>query len=316
MAVPANTWETYDGLTSGIIREDLADIIYNIAPTETPFQSNVARGSSKGTFHEWTIDTLDTAVDAPVVEGDDAATQAIVPTVRHGNYTQIADKVIRVSGSDGVSDNAGMASRMAYELSKKGMELKRDMETTLVGTNKARAAGSSGTARELAPVLSWISTNTNKDAGGTDPSGDGTDARVDGSTRAFLETHLEDVIDQIFNEGGHPSVIMCGSAQKRVISSSFDGNATKYKEVDDKKVINAVDVYVSDYGELMVVPNRFMRSTDVFVLDTDMWSVDTYRDFQTHDLAKTGDSDRKQMLVEYTLTSKQEAASGGIFDLS
>lgn len=126
---------------------------------------------------------------------------------------------------------------------------------------------------------------------------------------------LTDVIDQIWVSGGNPSLIMCNSTQKRAITG-FTGNATKYKEVDDKKIVNAVDVYVSDYGELMVVPNRFMRQSDVFVLEPDMWSVDYYRDFQTHPLAKTGDSDREQMLVEYTLMSKQEAASGIITDLS
>ena len=315
MAVPSNTWETYDGLTSGIIREDLADVIYNIAPTEVPFISNVGKGTSKGTFHEWSIDTLAAAADSPVVEGDDATTGAITPTVRVGNYTQIADKVVRVSGSDLVSDNAGMASRLAYELAKKGQELKRDMEVTLVATNKARAAGSSGTARELAPVLSWIADNANKDAGGANPTGDGTDARTDGSTRTFTEGMLTDVIDQIFLNGGNPSMVLANTSQKRVITG-FTGNATKYKEVDDKSVINAVDVYVSDYGELSIVPDRFMRQRDVLVLDKDMWSVDYYRDFQTHDLAKTGDSERKQMLVEYTLCSKEQKASGIIADLS
>ena len=315
MAVPSNTWETYNGLTSGIIREDLADVIYNIAPTEVPFISNVGKGTSKGTFHEWSIDTLAAAADSPVVEGDDATTVAITPTVRVGNYTQIADKVVRVSGSDLVSDNAGMASRLAYELAKKGQELKRDMEVTLVATNKARAAGSSGTARELAPVLSWIADNANKDAGGANPTGDGTDARTDGSTRTFTEGMLTDVIDQIFLNGGNPSMVLANTSQKRVITG-FTGNATKYKEVDDKSVINAVDVYVSDYGELSIVPDRFMRQRDVLVLDKDMWSVDYYRDFQTHDLAKTGDSERKQMLVEYTLCSKEQKASGIIADLS
>ena len=314
MAVPANTWETFDGL-GGTIREDLADIIYNIAPTETPFMANVGKGVATGTFHEWQIDDLASAVDAPAIEGNDAVNVAITPTVRAGNYTQIGTKTISVSGSDMVSNNAGMGPRMAYEMAKKGQELKRAMEVGLVGTNKARAAGASGTARTYASVLSWLATNVNKASGGTNPTGDGTDTRGAGTARAFLESHLTDVIDQIFLSGGNPSMILTNTAQKRVITG-FTGNATKYKEVDDKKVINAVDVYVSDYGELMVVPDRFMRQSEVFVLDTDMWSVDMYRDFQTHDLAKTGDSERKQMLVEYTLTSKQEAASGIIADLS
>ena len=108
---------------------------------------------------------------------------------------------------------------------------------------------------------------------------------------------------------------MCGAFQKSKITA-FTGNATKYKDVTDKTIVNAVDVYVSDYGELTVVPNRLMETDKVYVLQPDMFSVDYYRDFQTTDLAKTGDSEEKQMLVEYTLCSKNEKASGVILDLT
>lgn len=312
MAVPTNTFETYDAIG---IREDLADIIYNISPTETPFMNNVAKGSAKGTFHEWQVDSLEAAADNKAVEGDDASAGAITPTTRVGNYTQIAQKTISISGSDQVADNAGRASEEAYQMAKKGLEIKRDMETTMVGTNKGRVAGSSGTARELGSVTSWIATNESVGVGGSAPTGNGTDARTYAGARAFTEDLLTDVIDQTWVSGGNPNVIMVNSFQKRAITG-FTGNATKYKEVDDKKVINAVDVYVSDYGELSVVPNRFMQANVALVLETDMWSVDFYRDFMTHDLAKTGDSDKKQMLAEYTLCSKQEAANGIVSDLT
>lgn len=312
MAIPANTFQTYSAVG---VREDLADIIYNISPTETPFISNVGKGSAKSTYHEWQIDSLDAAADNKAVEGDDAGAGAITPTVRVGNYTQIASKTISLSGSNQVTDAAGRASEMAYQLAKRGQELKRDMEVTLVGTNKGQASGSSGTARELGSVQSWLATNVNLGTGGAAPEGDGTDARTPGTNRAFTEAMLTDVITKTWVSGGMPSVIMCNAGQKAKITA-FTGNATKYKEVNDKTVINAVDVYVSDYGDLSVVPNRFMDTSAVLVLQPDMWSVDYYRDFQTHDLAKTGDSDKKQILVEYTLASKQEAASGIIADLS
>lgn len=312
MAIPANTFQTYSAVG---VREDLADIIYNISPTETPFISNVGKGSAKSTYHEWQIDSLDAAADNKAVEGDDAGAGAITPTVRVGNYTQIASKTISLSGSNQVTDAAGRASEMAYQLAKRGQELKRDMEVTLVGTNKGQASGSSGTARELGSVQSWLATNVNLGSGGAAPDGDGTDARTAGTNRTFTEDMLNDVITKTWVSGGMPSVIMCNAGQKAKITA-FTGNATKYKEVNDKTVINAVDVYVSDYGDLSVVPNRFMDTSVVLVLQPDMWSVDYYRDFQTHDLAKTGDSDKKQILVEYTLASKQEAASGIIADLS
>ena len=311
------TFETYG--TKGI-REDLADIIYNIAPTDTPFMSNVGKGSASGTYHEWQTDDLTAAADNKVAEGVAAPAAESVATTRVGNYTQIASKTVSVTGSNEAADAAGRASQMAYQLAKKGMELKRDMEKTLVGTDKAQVAGAAGgTARELGSVTSWIGTNCSVGAtAGAAPTGDGTDIATSGDERVLTDTLLNGVIEDIWQAGGNPSMIMCGAFQKSKITG-FEGNtntARKFTDAESKKFINAVDVYVSDYGELNVVPNRLMLTDTLLVLQPDMWSVDTYRDFQTKDLAVTGDFESKQLLVEYTLTSKNEAASGAIRDLT
>jgi hypothetical protein len=297
------------------IREDLADIIYNIAPTDTPFMSNVGKGTASGTYHEWQTDDLTAAADNKVAEGAAAPAAESVASVRVGNYTQIASKTVSVSGSNEAADAAGRASQMAYQLAKKGMELKRDMEKTLVGTDKAQVAGSAGTARELASVTSWLGTNCSFGSGGDAPDGNGTDIGAAGTDRDFTEALLTGVVEDCWVQGGTPSIIMCNAFQKAKITA-FTGNATRYKDVGDKTIVNAVDVYVSDYGELAVVPNRFMLNETVLVLQPDMFSVDTYRDFQTNDIAKTGDFESKQLLVEYTLCSKNEAASGAIRDLN
>jgi len=311
------TFETYG--TVGI-REDLADIIYNIAPTDTPFISNVGKGSASGTYHEWQTDDLSAATDNKVNEGVAAPAAESSATARVGNYTQIASKTVSVSGSNEVADAAGRSSQMAYQLAKKGMELKRDMEKTLVGTDKAQVAGAAGgTARELGSVTSWIGTNCSVGAtAGAAPTGDGTDIATSGDERVLTDTLLNGVIEDVWQSGGNPSMIMCGAFQKSKITG-FEGNtntARKFTDAESKKFINAVDVYVSDYGELNVVPNRLMLTDTLLVLQPDMWSVDTYRDFQTKDLAVTGDFESKQLLVEYTLTSKNEAASGAIRDLT
>jgi hypothetical protein len=319
------TTATFDTYRSVGIREDLTDVIYDISPTDTPFVSNVGSGSSKGTFHEWQKDSLAAPGDNPVPEGADAAPAAVDPTVRLGNYCQINDKSFVISGSDMVADNAGRGVEMSYQEAKKGLELRKDIEYTCVNVNKARAAGAgnnpgAAVAREAATVMSWIATNTNFDETllGADPIGDGTDARVDSAaTRPFTEGLLTDVIDKIYLSGGTPDMIMANTQQKRIISQTFRGSADENKQdVSAKRIINAVDFYESDYGVLSVVPNRYMRQRDVFVLDSDMWSVDYYRPFFTHDLAKTGDNEKKQMVVEWTLTSKEEASSGGIYDLT
>jgi hypothetical protein len=163
------TVETFDTYASVGIREDLIDVIYNIAPSDTPFVSNVGSGSSKGTFHEWQKDTLEAVADNAVAEGADAAPAALTPTVRLGNYCQINEKTWVISGTDLVADNAGRGVEMAYQEAKKGLELRRDIEYVCVGVNKARDAGAgnaggSPLAREAATVLAWIATNTNFDA--------------------------------------------------------------------------------------------------------------------------------------------------------
>ena len=314
------TFETYG--TVGI-REDLADIIYNIAPTDTPFMSNVGKGSASGTYHEWQTDDLSAATDNKVNEGVAAPAAESSATTRVGNYTQIASKTVSVTGSNEVADAAGRASQMAYQLAKKGMELKRDMEKTLVGTDKAQVAGAvaggSQAPRELGSVTSWIGTNCSVGATlGAAPTGDGTDIATSGTERVLSDTILNGVIEDVWQSGGNPSMIMCGAFQKSKITGFTGNTATsrKFTDAEAKKFINAVDVYVSDYGELNVVPNRLMLTDTLLVLQPDMWSVDTYRDFQTKDLAVTGDFESKQLLVEYTLTSKNEAASGAIRDLT
>jgi len=320
-----STTATFDTYLSEGIREDLTDVIYNIAPTDTPFVSNVGSGSSEGTYHEWQKDTLAAPEDSPVAEGADAAPAAVIPTVRLGNYCQIQEKSFVISGSDQKANNAGRGVEMAYQEAKKGLELRKDIEFACVNSNKGSSlgagnAGGSPSARITGTVKAWIATNTDLGANeGADPTGDGTDGRTDETTllRTFTEGLLTNVIDSIYLNGGTPDMIMAPTQQKRILSTSFRGSADENKmDASAKKIINAVDFYETDYGTLSVVPNRYMRQREVYVLDSDMWSVDYYRPFFTHDLAKTGDNEKKQMLVEWTLTSKEEASSGGIFDLT
>ena len=319
-----NTFDTYKSVG---IREDLLDVIEDISPTDTPFCSNVGSGSSKGTYHEWQKDSLAAPSDTPVAEGADAVPAALTPTIRLGNYTQINEKSYIISGSDLKADNAGRGVEMAYQEAKKGLEIRKDVEFAMVGVNKARNAGAgndpgAAAARESASVLSWIATNTSSAAGDgvadtNAPLGDGTDTRVDGAPRTFTEAMLESVVDQCYLSGANPGVIMTNTVQKRVISGSFLGRATAVDAtVENKKVINAVDFYESDYGIMSIVPNRYMRQREVFVLDTAQWSVDYYRPYFSHELAKTGDNEKRQMVVEWTLRSGEEAGSGIVADLS
>ena len=312
MAQPTNTFDSYDSIGN---REDLRDIIYNIAPTQTPFMTNAGRGNATNTLHEWQTDSLAAAVDNnAAIEGDDATLEASTPTVRVGNYTQILDKTVVITNTLEAVDRAGRAKEMTYQLAKRSKELKRDMESSLTA-NQARVAGNSTLGRRLGGLGSWVAENENVGAGGVAPTGDGTDARTDGTQRAFDEDDLNDVIRQCWTEGGEPNMIMVGPFNKTVLTG-FTGNATKYKDVQDKKIINAVDIYVSDFGEMTVVPNRFQRERDAWVLDMDMWEVAFLRDFMVRELSRTGDSEKRLLNVECTLVSKEQKASGIVADLT
>ncbi len=313
MAQVTGTYSTYDAKGE---REDLADIIYNISPTDTPFMSGIGKSKATAVFHEWQTDALAAAAsDNYQIEGDEIAFSAPSATTRIGNRTQISRKSVIVSGTLDSVSKAGRNNELAYQISKASKELKRDMETSLTA-NQAPVTGDDSTARRLAGIESWIKTNSDKGGGsGADPTTSGTNARTDGTQRAFTESQLKSVIKKCWDQGGDPSMIMLGSFNKQVLSG-FTGGSTRFDPAENKRLVAAVDVYESDFGAMTVVPNRFSRSRSAYVLQPDMWGVAFLRDFQLMDLAKTGDATKQALLAEYTLVSKNEAASGGIFDLT
>ncbi len=312
MAQPTNTYDTYDATG---IREDLIDDIYRISPTETPFQTAAGRVKATATYHEHQLEELSAVSDNKVIDGDDATLDASVDTTRVGNFTQISDKTASVSGSVEAVIKAGRKNEMARQQAIKTLELKRDMENACVGLNNARVAGNSSTARELASVQSFITTNVDKAGDGSNPTGDGTDARGDGTERALTETMLKNVLQSIWTEGGNPHMIMAGGFNK-VVMSGFTGMSTRFDKGEDKTLNAAVDIYNSDFGKHTFVANRFSRTRDVLCLDMSKWKLAFLRPFQSWDLAKTGDTERKQILVEYTLQASQQKASGIVADLA
>lgn len=316
MAVTADTVQTY-----GVVgrREDLTDVIHDVTPTDTPFMSAIEKGSCSSTYHEWQTDALAAANgDNKVIEGDNPGNDAITATVRLGNYTQLMDKVIQVSSSQRASNNAGRGDELSYQVMKASKEIKRDMETRLTG-NYASVAGGAGTARESAGFEAWIQTNDSRGAGGgnTAFSGGIQAAATDGTQRTFTETLLKDVLQLCWENGGDPSMVMVGAFNKKQLSG-FTGIADQVRDTGNKRatIVGAADVYVSDFGQVNVVANRFSRTRTALVVDPSMWKLCYYQRFSTTDLAKTGHSDRKMLSVEFTLESCNEKASGAVADLT
>jgi hypothetical protein len=311
------TFSSFDAIGE---REDLVDVIYDISPQDTPIMSSIGKGRASAVYHEWQTDSLAAATSAnAAVEGADATAATLSPTTRLGNYTQIVQKTVQVSGTLEAVDKAGRKSEKAYQLAKASAELKRDIET-IITANQGRTAGSSTSARKMASLLSWIKTNTNKGGGttATDPTTIGESTRGDGITRTFQESMLKDVVQQVYTEGGTPTLLVVPPALKQVVSG-FEGLAQhRYNSNASGQItiLAGADLYQSDFGVLQIVPNRFMRTRDALVLDPEYASLNYLRPFQTNDLAITGDSEKTQILAELTLEVKNEAAHGGIFDLS
>ena len=303
MAIPANTRETYPALGPGRatppggIREDLSDIIYNISPEETPFMSAIGKSSCDNTYFEWQIDELADGEDNFHIEGDDATAIAATEPLRVGNYTQISSKTVRSSGTAEAVDFAGRKSTQAYQMAKRAKELKLDMEHMLLALATAPTPGSSGAARKTGSVGAWITTNVVAAAAAPD------------------EADIKEMMEMCWEEGAKPTVLMCDGVIKQQISALSQSVSELRTAANDKSpayVVAAVDIYVSDFGNLQIVPNRLMPAQTAYFLDYEFWDIAYLRPFMTHDIARMGDSVAQQLLVEFGLRSKNEKANGKI----
>ena len=315
MAIVSNTFTTFDAKG---IREELANTIANISPEETPFQSNVGSESVSNTFFEWQTDSLASTATTAVINGDDVASfESTAATTRLGNYTHIRRRTYIIADNLAFVDKAGRADEVAYQVAKRGKELKRDIEAVLLDNN-ARVAGNTSTAPETAGLPSWVASNISEAGDATAATGDGTDARTDGTARAFTEAMLKDVMQQTWTAGGNPSILMVGAFNKQAVSAFTGIAAQRYMAPSDSPttIIGAADVYMSDFGTLTVVPNRFQRASDAFVLDPEYASVCYLRPIQQVELAKTGDAEKGMMLAEFGLKVSNEEAHGAVYDLT
>lgn len=321
MAAPTGTFQTYQAIGN---REDLENAIYDISPLETPVLSMLPRVNADNVLHEWQTDALDTANNNRKVEGDDATILTATPTVRLNNYCQISTKAISLSGTETSGMNpAGRKNELSYQIAKRGKELKRDMELGIT-QNQGSSAGSSTVARSSASMEAWIFSNRTSVGQGTAQTTPGflsgtvaapTDST---STGTVTEAVMKSVIQSIWTAGGDPEIILVGAGMKQK-ASGFTGIATQYREnsgVKQATILAAAAVYVSDFGELRIEPDRFSRDRTLLILDTDYWAVAYLRPMQQFELAKTGDSEKREMLAEWTLVSRNEKASGKVSDIN
>ena len=329
MSQVTNTYETYDAVGN---REELADKIYQITPEETPFISLIGRKSVASTHPEWQTDELATPVTTNAQpEGNDWSYDAITPTTRVGNYTQISDKKIIISRTHDKTSKAGRKSELAREIAKKGVELRTDMEVQLLSNTASSAGSGDGVSnRESGGFRAWLANNDSLGSGGASGgfnSGTGVvDAATNGTQRAFTKAILDSVILDTYNAGGNPSVMMMSPYVKTVFSTFMDdANVApfRYAASAGKKntIIAAADMYLSDFGEIAMVPNRQMAragaavARNAFLIDPKMVSLGEFDAIKLEKPAKTGDAEKRVLICEYTLCVHNEKAHGVAADL-
>lgn len=315
MATPVNIFTAYDAVGA---KEDVSAKIENVDPDETPFISTCKKETVKNKLHEWQTDTLRSSAANAHVEGSDTSATARTATVMLNNYTQILKEGLSIPDSDASTDKYGRGKEIVYQTMKTTKELKLDLEKAAFA-NTAKAAGSGASARYLAGVPTWIATNTaNVGGGGSDPTGDGSDVRTDGSTTALAQADLESVLQGIWENSGKRNTTAYMSAFNMTKALTFTGNnnqrATIQASESRNKVVNAIDILITPWGNVEFVMSREHRSTDVPVLADNMWCLGVKRPWTATTLAKTGDATNRQVVGEYTLICKNEKASGLVAD--
>jgi hypothetical protein len=313
MAAPVNTVQSY-GMVG--IREQLSDVIYNKDPEETPLFSALKKTSATNTFVEWQTDTLRASRDNANIEGSDVTPQPRTATVRLGNYTQVFLDAVSVSGTDEALNKAGRGKQMAYELLKIGKEQRLDIERALFA-NQARNAGSSDTPRRMAGLPAWIYTNATAGSGGSNPTGDGTDARTDGTQAAFSQARFDAAMRSIVEESGNMRAKKVYLSPFQMdVALGFVGNNNQRNDSGVARVTNDLVAYKTPYGEVSFQMSLECRGRDVFILDESMWEIAQARPMKTKTMGVSGDNDKRFIVTELTVCAKNQKTSAIIPDCS
>ncbi|MFA6134724.1 MAG: DUF5309 family protein [Phycisphaerae bacterium] len=317
--MPTNSYKTTTAVGE---REELSDIIAMIDPDETPIYSNAKKIKTNAVNTEWQVQELAAASASNAVnEGADATYATPTPTTRLGNYHQISTKPVSVSGTLDAVDKAGRESEIAYQKILKAKELRRDIEKTLF----APQAKSGSDPRKAATLSAWI-TNVD-DNGATDATGDGTDFNgqtTSGTARALAISYIDNVMKLAYQDGGSPDMLVLSPTNKKnfsALAATETGVVANQINMTTPKpgtLVGTTSMYLTDFGTLEVVTDRFALDTDVYVLDSDYLAIGTLkgRNFMTQPLAKVGDAENFQLLVEWTLKVEAPKAHGAVYALS
>lgn len=294
------TFTSYDAVG---VKEDISDIITNISPRKTPFQNGIGREKLTQRFFQWQEDSLRAVAANAQVEGADPTFITVNPTVMRNNNTQILTEASQVSGTMDVTSTYGRAKESAYQMAKSAAQVKRDLENALVGTAQAAVVGSDGVARQMAGYQTQLDTSA---------------IVYMGVGNTLDEAHLLTCLQDLYNNGAEPNTVSVSPANS-VSVAAFAKASGRFRTIVDAgsspgKVVNAVDLYVSPFGEVKIILNRFQKSTDTLVYENNMWTLATLRPWFRQVLAQTGDSVKQMIVGEFSLKHKNYKASGCVVD--
>jgi len=320
----------------GLIRSDVMNKIWDISKVPLPFTDSIGTDSATNEYKEWTLDAL-AAPDLTNarIDGADASGNDTVTGSRVGNHHQISDKVVRVSFRADSSNTIGRTKELSYQVMRRQQELRRDVEAIALSNQASVADDGNSTAGKAGGLPSWLVTNhaTGGTPGGYNTTTGLTVARTPTAARALTETLVRDTVESIYNNGGDPTIMMSIPSVIRKFSEYLFTSSARVatlmsdqgKTAEAATALGSVNVFVTDFGTLKLVPNRLQQKhtdsgviqvADVFIYDPAYLAMCYLQGYRTEDLAKTGTANNKQMLVDWTLVVNTEKAHGIIGDIN
>lgn len=323
MAIITNTFQSPSAKGN---REELSDIVSRIDPEDTPIYTMIGKESFKTTHPEWETDSLAAPANNVQLEGDEYAFGATTPAVRLGNYTQIMRKEGIISGTQDAADNAGGVEQVRYQKLKKAVELRKDVEFSIVAANPSVA----GATRQSGSLSTWITSNVSRGAtganGGYNTSTGLTVAPTNGTQRAFTKALMDNVMQQGYQQGANFKYVSMSPYVKSVfVTFMSDTNVAsfRYAASDGKNnsIVANADIYEGPFGKVSVVPNRVQAGSaglarNVFFIDPEYVCYGWFRRIkEDKDIAKTGDAKKFVMIGEGALKVKNEKGVGVVADV-
>jgi hypothetical protein len=309
----ANTFATFNSTRN---REQLMNNIWNVSVSDTPFVKLIGKEKVDGVFVEWNTDSYAAGAANKVEQGNQSAVVAVTPTVRLNNRTQISEKVFGVTGTQEVVEKAGGKSERSYQLAKKMVELKKDVEFGCL-QNTTAIPSAAGVAPQARGLFGFMDSNVSLGATGVAANPVTNTAAVDGTQRAFTETLLKGVLQQMFDNGADldNSYILLPSFQ-RPIFDTFLAGQTRFDKAEDKTLTATLEVYIGPFGRVKAVNARHMRQREVAIINPEYLALGMLRAMKDTDLAKIGDTQNVLVNTEWTLINKNTRAHGAVLDLT